>query len=560
MLLPSAGSLLWCAAGQLRPPGCCASPAARRSTAPAPPQLFPASVAPLDCSVAIALLGDPLIVYLDEPTTGMDPISRRHVWDIIGTAPARGAAMFGCSVAAPAGPPVSMFACLPVPPWHAPTRRRSLCTCPHPPPTAVVTPALLSAPAEASKPGRAIVLTTHSMEEADILGDQIAIMARGRQAGRQGTLHGFAPQGRQGCRQQPGGRALGTQGALAVTGGDRIAATQRGGRVPRCSGIGTAGRSCRHALAEAGAHTPIPSASVGPPERAVPHPHPPVPPPLQAACHWQLAAPQAALWVWLPAQRERAPARHAAHRLHARLHARRRWRQHQRRQRQRRQRARRRARRRGGAQAPLQGALPVPAMGQQQKGAGGSAQSCSGATHRQVAQEGCAPAHAGERVATARFLLPVYPPTHQRLPPALRLLTAGGSWRGADRRVQGLHHLPGAQGQGAPAAGFPAAAGRQAAAGAQGGAPARRVPSFSSPPHTPTPPPTPPTPTLFLVSSTPRCPPTHPPRHPPVHSFPPACSWASPTCRFASHHWRKCSWRLRDRRRWRRRWQRGART
>jgi ABC-type multidrug transport system ATPase subunit len=35
-------------------------------------------------SVAIALLGDPLIVYLDEPTTGMDPISRRHVWDIIG--------------------------------------------------------------------------------------------------------------------------------------------------------------------------------------------------------------------------------------------------------------------------------------------------------------------------------------------------------------------------------------------------------------------------------------------------------------------------------------------
>jgi ABC-type multidrug transport system ATPase subunit len=67
-------------------------------------------------SVAIALLGDPLVVYLDEPTTGMDPISRRHVWDII----------------------------------------------------------------EASKEGRAIVLTTHSMEEADILGDRVAIMARGR--------------------------------------------------------------------------------------------------------------------------------------------------------------------------------------------------------------------------------------------------------------------------------------------------------------------------------------------------------------------------------------------
>ncbi|KAL3145244.1 hypothetical protein ABBQ32_000989 [Trebouxia sp. C0010 RCD-2024] len=67
-------------------------------------------------SVACALLGDPHIVFLDEPTTGMDPISRRHVWDII----------------------------------------------------------------ESAKAGRAIVLTTHSMEEADVLGDRIAIMARGR--------------------------------------------------------------------------------------------------------------------------------------------------------------------------------------------------------------------------------------------------------------------------------------------------------------------------------------------------------------------------------------------
>jgi ABC-type uncharacterized transport system ATPase subunit len=35
-------------------------------------------------------------------------------------------------------------------------------------------------PAESSKAGRAIVLTTHSMEEADILGDSIGIMARGK--------------------------------------------------------------------------------------------------------------------------------------------------------------------------------------------------------------------------------------------------------------------------------------------------------------------------------------------------------------------------------------------
>ncbi|KAL4434281.1 hypothetical protein ABPG75_000722 [Micractinium tetrahymenae] len=67
-------------------------------------------------SVAIALLGDPQVVYLDEPTTGLDPISRRHLWDLV----------------------------------------------------------------DRAKRDRAIVLTTHSMEEADILGDRIGIMARGR--------------------------------------------------------------------------------------------------------------------------------------------------------------------------------------------------------------------------------------------------------------------------------------------------------------------------------------------------------------------------------------------
>lgn len=31
-------------------------------------------------SVALSTMGDPDILLMDEPTTGMDPVSRRHVW------------------------------------------------------------------------------------------------------------------------------------------------------------------------------------------------------------------------------------------------------------------------------------------------------------------------------------------------------------------------------------------------------------------------------------------------------------------------------------------------
>ena len=34
-------------------------------------------------SLAIALVGSPAVVFLDEPSSGMDPQSRRHVWDVI---------------------------------------------------------------------------------------------------------------------------------------------------------------------------------------------------------------------------------------------------------------------------------------------------------------------------------------------------------------------------------------------------------------------------------------------------------------------------------------------
>ena len=34
-------------------------------------------------SLAIALLGSPAVVFLDEPSSGMDPVSRRFMWDLI---------------------------------------------------------------------------------------------------------------------------------------------------------------------------------------------------------------------------------------------------------------------------------------------------------------------------------------------------------------------------------------------------------------------------------------------------------------------------------------------
>ncbi len=38
---------------------------------------------PLPPQVAISFIGSPDVVYLDEPSTGLDPASRRNLWDVV---------------------------------------------------------------------------------------------------------------------------------------------------------------------------------------------------------------------------------------------------------------------------------------------------------------------------------------------------------------------------------------------------------------------------------------------------------------------------------------------
>ena len=40
---------------------------------------------------AVALIGGPDVVFLDEPSTGLDPVARRHLWNVLSQVRAAGA-------------------------------------------------------------------------------------------------------------------------------------------------------------------------------------------------------------------------------------------------------------------------------------------------------------------------------------------------------------------------------------------------------------------------------------------------------------------------------------
>ncbi|XP_051852518.1 retinal-specific phospholipid-transporting ATPase ABCA4-like [Antechinus flavipes] len=103
-------------------------------------------------SVAIAFVGDAKVIVLDEPTSGVDPYSRRSIWDLLlkYRSDFSWNRRYGMKPSSPRrGVPGKTG-------WR------------------------LNGVSCSSPPGRTIIMSTHHMDEADLLGDRIAIISQGR--------------------------------------------------------------------------------------------------------------------------------------------------------------------------------------------------------------------------------------------------------------------------------------------------------------------------------------------------------------------------------------------